>query len=153
MAELGFSDLLSLVQTVAIIAALVVTLYFSRRQVRALAVDLESRVLNEIDEKFHRIGEVFIERPELVSTIYRLPTTPDVEVPFTYSLLFFCAHIFHMRERHLLADNEWDGWFQWMRNAFAFGTIGRSWTEGRMGPWFDPAFQAFVEKELLRPTK
>lgn len=44
----------------AIIAALLVTLYFARRQIQALGVDLETRVLNDLDEKFHRIGEIFI---------------------------------------------------------------------------------------------
>jgi hypothetical protein len=41
MASLGFSDLLSLAQTVAIMATLAITLYFSRRQMKSMAVDSE----------------------------------------------------------------------------------------------------------------
>ena len=149
MADFGFSDLLSLVQTSAIIVALVSTLYFSRRQVQAFARDLETRVLNDIDEKFHAIGEILIEQPELVQTIYRSPETLGKEVPFAYYVLFFCAHLHHMRERGVLQDNEWTGWLQWMRNAFRYGSLGRAWTEGEMGQWFDPSFRQFVDVELL----
>ena len=149
MSAVGLSDLLSLVQTVAIIAALLVTLYFSRRQVQALAVDLETRVLNDIDEKFHRIGDVFLERPELIRLIYRTPGVVGPEVPLAYYVLFFCAHIFHMRQRKVLADNEWAGWRQWMANAFQYGTLAKDWKEGQMESWFDPAFREFVDREFL----
>lgn len=149
MWDLSLPDLLSLVQTFAIIVALLMTVYFSRRQIQAFSIDLESRVLNDIDEKFHRIGEIFIERPELIRSIYQAPTTPGAEVPFMYYLLSFCSHIFHMRQRGLLKDNEWAGWYQWMRNAFQLGTVGASWTRDHMGAWFDPDFREFVEKELL----
>ncbi|MCI4360224.1 MAG: hypothetical protein L3J91_00810 [Thermoplasmata archaeon] len=149
MPDLGVSDLLSLVQTCAIIVALLITLYFSRRQMIAFSVDLETRVLNDLDEKFHRIGEILIERPELIQTIYSLPSTPVKDVPFSYYVLFFCAHIHHMRERGILQDNEWAGWFQWMKNAFQYGSLGRSWKDSGMGQWFDPSFRAFVEQQLL----
>ncbi|MCI4339902.1 MAG: hypothetical protein L3K06_00950 [Thermoplasmata archaeon] len=154
MVDIGFSDLLSLAQTCAIIAALLVTLYFSRRQVQAFAMDLETRVLNDLDEKFHRIGDILIERPELLPTIYKTETALGKEVPFSYYVMFFCAHIHHMRERGILRDNEWTGWFQWMRNAFRYGDLGRAWKETEMGQWFDPSFRTFVERELLAtPTE
>lgn len=152
MSGFDLSALLSLVQTIAIIAALLVTLYFSRRQMQALSVDLETRVLNDLDEKFHRIGEIFIERPELVQSIYRTPQGVGPEVPFSYYILFFCAHIFHMRERGILKDNEWAGWLQWMKNAFRLGSLGATWKSTEMAGWVDPAFRQFVERELLPPS-
>jgi hypothetical protein len=149
MSSLDFSDLLSLAQTVAIIGALLITLYFSRRQIATMEVDLETRVLNDLDEKFHRMGEMFIERPQLVSTIYTSRATLGPEVPFAYYVMAFCAHIFHMRERHILQDNEWAGWLAWMQNAFRHGNVGRYWKDGDMGTWFDPAFRDFVDQQLL----
>jgi hypothetical protein len=149
MADLGFADLLSVVQTIAIISALLVTLYFSRRQMQAFTTDLETRVLNDLDEKFHRIGEILIDKPHLVHSIYRTPETPSAAVPFHYYVLFFCAHIFHMRERKILQDNEWTGWLQWMRNAFRFGELGQYWKDAEVETWFDPAFRTFVATELL----
>ena len=149
MADFGLSDIVSVAQTCAIIAALVVTLYFSRRQLQAFSTDLETRVLNDLDEKFHHIGDILVDQPDLVATIYKSPTGVGKEVPFAYYVMFFCAHIHHMRDRGILQDNEWTGWLQWMRNAFRYGDIGRAWKEAEMGQWFDPAFRAFVDRELL----
>jgi hypothetical protein len=149
MSAFSFEDLLSLVQTVAIITALLITLYFSRRQLQALKVDVESRVLADINEQFHNIGQLFIERPELISTIHQSPYKPGAEIGFAYYVLYFFDHIFHMRQRGILADNEWTGWLQWMRNAFQQGTIASTWKQINMESWFDPAFQEFVRTELL----
>jgi hypothetical protein len=148
MSDLGLSDLLSLTQTLAIIGALLLTLYFSRRQLEALKVDLETRVLNDLDEKFHRLGEIFIEKPELIRIIYNLPDAPSAELPTAYYVLFFCSHIFHMRQRGILSDNEWVGWKQWIRNAFRFGSLGKYWHEAEMAAWVDPAFKEFVDREI-----
>ncbi len=68
MVDIGFPELLTLVQTVAIIAAIVIAVYFSRRQIEALENDLEARVMNDLDEKLHRIGEIFMEKPEFAMT-------------------------------------------------------------------------------------
>jgi hypothetical protein len=152
MTDPGFSDLLSLVQTCAILVALVTTLHFSRRQVHAYTVDLDTRVLNDLDEKMHQIGQVFLERPEPIRTIYASPESIGRDVPFAYYVLFFGAHIHHLRERGILGDNEWTGWLRWMRNAFQYGTLGKDWTDGHMGEWFDPSFRGFVEGRLLLRT-
>ena len=149
MPDLGITDILGLVQTIAIIAALLITLYFSRRQIQALRVDLETRVLNDVDEKFHHIAEMFIERPELNRIIYQGPSGATPEIPAAAYILYFCAHIFHMRQRGILADNEWAGWLQWMHTSFRFGTIATLWKAHEVEEWFDPAFRTFVESDLL----
>jgi hypothetical protein len=149
MVDLVISDLLSLALTIAIIATLLITLYFSRRQIQAFATDLESRVLNDIDEKFGHMGDILYERPEMINRIYKLPNTPGPAAAFAYYVMSFAAHIFHMRQRGKLKDNESEGWHQWMKNAFQFGTIGQDWTDGRMEMWSDPEFRAFVRRDLL----
>src|SRR3989442_14165009 len=65
MVDIGFPELLTLVQTVAIIVAILIAVYFSRRQIQALAIDTEARVMNDLDEKLHRMGEIFMENPEV----------------------------------------------------------------------------------------
>jgi hypothetical protein len=152
VSDFGFTDLLSIVQTIAIIAALLISLYFSRKQIQALSMDIESRVLNDIDEKFHRMGEIFIEKPDLIRVIWSTPDTLGAEVPLAYYIVFFCAHIFHVRQRGILKDNEWAGWLQWMRTAFRAGDLGRLWKDGRIGDWIDPDFRRFVEMEVLTQT-
>ena len=149
MADIDVAVVLSLAQTIAIIAALLLTLYFSRKQLEGFRIDLETRVLSDVDEKFHRIGEIFIEKPELVHTIYKTPEALGPDLPFTYYALFFCAHIFHMRQRGIMGTNEWTGWLQWMKNAFRYGTLANTWREAEMESWFDPDFQRFVREQLL----
>ncbi|HZY71020.1 MAG TPA: hypothetical protein VFF67_08615 [Thermoplasmata archaeon] len=149
MSGIDLSALLVLVQTIAIVAALFLAVYISRKQLEALTKDLEARVLNDLNMQLHGIGEIAIQKPELISVIAQGPNGPSADVPFTYYILFFFAHIFHMRQRGILADNEWAGWQQWMRNAFQSGTIGTRWKEGWMATWFDPAFRSFVEQELI----
>ena len=56
-----------------------------------------------------------------------------------------------MHQRKVLSDNEWAGWLRWMKNAFDEGAIRDYWDKG-MEPekWFDPAFQDFIEKEIIK---
>ena len=45
------------------------------------------------------------------------------EVAYAYDILFTFAHVFHMRKRKVLSDNEWTGWLRWMKGAFEQGEI------------------------------
>lgn len=158
MVDIGFPELLTLVQTVAIIIAIVIAVYFSRRQIQALSADLEARVLNDLDEKLHRMGEIFMEKPDFVRVLNDVPSSVGAEVAFApeaafaYYVMFFCAHCFHMRQRGILGDNDWAGWLQWTKNAFQYGRLGMYWKEAQMHAWVDPAFREFVEREILVPA-
>lgn len=155
MVGVDFSEVLTLVQTVAIIVAIVIAVYFSRQQIQALANDLEARVQNDLDEKLHRIGEIFMEKPEYVRVLNEIPPSIgtdgefSTEAAFAYYVMFFCAHCFHMRQRGILSDNDWAGWLQWTKNAFQRGRLGKYWKEAEMEAWVNPAFRAFVEREIL----
>jgi hypothetical protein len=159
MTGVDFAELLTLVQTVAIIVAIIIAVYFSRRQIQALSADLEARVLNDLDEKLHRIGEIFMEKPEFVRVINDVPPGGGndgvfaPEAAFAYYVMFFCRHCFHMRQRGILSDNDWAGWLQWTKNAFQRGTLGKYWKDAQMSAWVDPQFREFVEKEILAPSK
>jgi len=49
MVELGFGDVLSLAQTIGIIGTMVLTLYFSKRQIQSMSIDQQTKVLNDLD--------------------------------------------------------------------------------------------------------
>ena len=49
MVLIGFSDTLSLTQSIGIVGTLILTLYFSKKQIQALSSDTETRVLNDLD--------------------------------------------------------------------------------------------------------
>jgi len=67
--DVGISDMLSIAQTVGIIGTLLIALFLSRKEVRNLSIDIETKVLSDLDEKVHRLEEHLLERPELARVI------------------------------------------------------------------------------------
>jgi hypothetical protein len=153
MVDLGFADWLTVAQTVGIVASLVLTLYFAMRQVQSMNLDVESRVLNDLDEKRYRISEALLEKPGLISVVAGPTSGSRPEHVVAYMVALVSAHAYHMRERKIISDNEWVGWQQWIRNDFAQGTVGRDWVELNLGQWFDPSFREFIDKGVLASTK
>ena len=56
-------------EALGIIATLFVVLYFSRKQMQSLSVDIETKVLSDLDEKMHGLTQMAVERPELIRII------------------------------------------------------------------------------------
>ena len=75
---------------------------------QALSVDIETKVLNDLDDKVHAMGEMMVQRPELVKMLNKDQTNQSPELVFAYYVLYVCAHAFHMRQRKVLSDNEWE---------------------------------------------
>jgi hypothetical protein len=50
---------------------MVLTLYFSKRQIQTLSSDQETRVLNDLDEKFHNMAMLAMDDPSIVTVIDR----------------------------------------------------------------------------------
>ena len=72
---------------------------------------------------------------------------PSRELAFSFYILWICSHAYAMRQRKVLNDIERTGWLQRMRNCFRKGTIGETWKQPDR--WFDPAFQNFVNTQLV----
>jgi hypothetical protein len=66
MAELGIAEYFGMAEALGIIATLFVVLYFSRKQMQSLSVDIETKVLSDLDEKMHGLTQMAVERPELI---------------------------------------------------------------------------------------
>ena len=147
------SELISLVEAFGVIATLFVIFFFSRKEMRNLSVDIETKVLNDLDEKIHGMAEMLVHRPELVKLLNKNQSFGNQrpELVFAYYILYVCSHAFHMRQRKVLSDNEWAGWLRWTKTAFDEGAIREYW-ENRIEPekWFDPAFQKFIDKEMIK---
>jgi hypothetical protein len=148
VSELGFPDMLSLAQTIGIVGTMVLTLYFSKRQIQSLSIDQQTRVLNDLNEKYHNMAELAMEDPSIQKVIDK-EGKPSRELAFSFYILWICSHAYAMRQRKVLNDIEWTGWLQWMRNCFRKGTIGETWKQVESDKWFDPAFQNFVNRELV----
>ena len=149
MSELGLVEYFSMAEALGIIATMLIVLYFSRKQTQALSVDIETKVLNDLDEKMQGLAQMAIERPELIKVLSNVQSDWSAEIAFTYHILNTFAHVFHMRQRKVLSDNEWTGWLRWMKSAFEQGKIKEYWESNlEIEKWFDPAFEEFINKEL-----
>jgi hypothetical protein len=149
MTEIGIAEYFGMAEALGIIATLFVILYFSRRQMQALSVDIETKILNDLDERIHGLTQMAVERPELIRVVNNVERDLSSDVAYSYHILYTFAHVYHMRQRGVVSDNEWTGWLRWMKSAFRHGNIREIWKNNvEVEKWFDPAFQEFINKEL-----
>jgi hypothetical protein len=152
MVEVGIAEYFGIGEALGIIGTMFIVLYFSRKQMQSLSVDIETKVLNDLDERIHGLTQAMVDRPELIKLVSNVKSDWSPDVAFTYHILYTFAHVFHMRQRKVVSDNEWTGWLRWMKTAFERGTIAEIWKNIEVEKWFDPAFQEFINKELLTPV-
>jgi hypothetical protein len=146
---IGFSEMLSLAQTIGIVGTMVLTLYFSKKQIQSLSIDTQTRGLNDLGEKYLKIVERAMEDPSIQGVIDN-EIKLSREEAYSFYILWICSHAYAMRKRNVLDDNEWVGWLQWMRHIFRRGTIKETWKQIEPDRWFNPAFQDFVNKEIVQ---
>jgi hypothetical protein len=156
MVEVGIAEYFGMAEALGIIGTMFVVLYFSRKQMQSLSVDVQTKVLNDLDEKVRKMAEIIVEKPSMQKVIYKLENPSD-ELAFAYYILFICSHAYAMRQRKVLNDDDWTGWLQWMRNCFKYGTIGEQWKQIQSARWVNPDFENFLNKEIIlkpgsRPT-
>jgi hypothetical protein len=156
MVEVGIAEYFGVGEALGIIGTMFVVLYFSRKHMQRLTEDVQTKVLNDLDEKVRKMAEIIIEKPSMQKVIYKLEN-PSEELAFAYYILFICSHVYAMRQRKVLNDNEWTRWLKWMRNCFKYGTIGEQWEQIESERWFNPDFENFLNEEIIpkpgsRPT-
>src|SRR6266540_6037872 len=71
MAELGIAEYFGIGEALGIIGTLFVVLYFSRKQMQSLSVDIETKILNDLVDKMHGMVDMAIDRPELAEILDR----------------------------------------------------------------------------------
>ena len=146
--DVGISDMLSIAQTVGIVGTLLIALFLSKREVRDLSIDIETKVLSDLDEKMHRLEEHLLERPELARVINNVRSLSP-EAVYAFDVLNVFSNAYDMRERKVLNDNEWFGWVEWMRNCFRLGTIKEHWNRMQENHWYDHTFEDFINKQVI----
>jgi len=146
--DIGITDLLSISQTIGIVGTLLIALFLSTREVRNLSIDIETKVLSDLDEKVHRLEEHLLERPELAKVINNVRSLSPERV-YAFDVLNVFSHAYDMHERKVLNNNEWFGWVQWMRTCFRIGTIKEHWKQIQESQWYDPSFDDFINKQVI----
>jgi uncharacterized protein YukJ len=153
MAELGLVDYFVMGEAIGIVATFVAAFYYSRKQMQKLSVDIETKVLSDLDDKITDLTRLTIEKPQLSSIVSNVESEQTEEMAFTYHLLNTFAHAYHMYQRGVVSDNEWTGWLRRMRSCFEQGKIREYWeSDLELEKWFDPAFEEFVDKEIVQKT-
>lgn len=151
VSELGIADMLHLAQTIGIVGTMMLTLYFSKRQIQSLSSDTETRVLNEMDKKIGSVLQLILERPSLSKVMDNLEPSASWsgDYLFSYYILSVCSQAFKMRQRNALKESEWRSYIQLMKNSFQKGTIKEIWKRIEEDRWFDPEFQNFINVEIV----
>ena len=91
MVEVGITEYFSIGEALGIIGTMFVVLYFSRKHMQRLTEDVQTKVLNDLDEKVRKMAEIIIEKPSMQKVIYELEK-PAEELAFAYYILFICSH-------------------------------------------------------------
>jgi len=63
MGELALVDYFVMGEAIGIVATLVVSFYYSRKQMQKLSIDIETKILNDMDERLHELTRIGVERP------------------------------------------------------------------------------------------
>src|ERR687884_1716692 len=141
-------------EAVGIVATLFVSFFYSRKQMQKLSVDIETKVLSDLDEKIHDLTKIAVEKPQLIKIVSNADSDLTEEIAFTYHLLHTFAHVYHMHQRKVVSDNEWIGWLRRMRTCFEQGKIREYWEGGlELEKWFDPAFEDLITKQFIRQVQ
>jgi hypothetical protein len=128
MVEIGIAEYFSMGGALGIIGSLFVVLYFSRKQMQTLSADIETKILNDMDERMREITQIGVERPELIKVLSNIPANySSPEVSYAYYILYTFAHVFHLWQRGVVNDSEWTGWLRYMKSAIEQGTIAEIW--------------------------
>ena len=153
MVELGLVDYFVMGEAVGIVATLLVSFYYSRKQKQKLSTDIETKVLSDLDDKSNELTRLAIEKPQLMKIFSNVESELTEEYAFTYHVLYTFAHAYHMYQRKVVSDNEWTGWLLRMKTCFEQGKIREYWeSDLELEKWFDPAFEDFINNEIVRKT-
>ena len=67
---------------------------------KTLSADIETKIINDMDENMCHITQIGVERPELIKVLSKIPANySSPEVPFVYYILYTFAPVFHMWQR------------------------------------------------------
>jgi hypothetical protein len=73
---------------------------------QTFSVDIETNVLNDLDDRKLALTQTMVERPELIKVVSNVKADCSPEVVFSYHILYTFAHASPMRRRKVSSDNE-----------------------------------------------
>jgi hypothetical protein len=67
MVEVGIAEYFGMAEALRIIGTMFVVLSFSRKQTQTLSMDIETKILNDLDERIHGITQMELPRWESIN--------------------------------------------------------------------------------------
>ena len=86
MVEIGLTEYFGMGEAIGIIATMLVVLYFSRKQMEALSVDIETKILSDLDLRIREITRLMIDRPELIKAVSKVESNWSSDVAYSYHI-------------------------------------------------------------------
>ncbi len=88
-------------ESIGIVATLIMSFYYLRQQIQELSIYMETKVLNDFDDKILRLAELAIERPELKEVLDKESANSSSQEPTAmYVLYFLHMHFICTRESY-----------------------------------------------------
>lgn len=102
-----------------------------------ISLDIETKLLHDMDERMTGLSHIAIERPELIKVLNNVERDLSSDVSYSYNILYIFAYAYHISQRRVVSDSEWTGWMRCMKSAFKHDTISQIWRENIEGEkWF-----------------
>ena len=57
---IGFSDMLTIAQTIGLAGTMALTLIFSKKHIQNLSIHERNRAINDLDEKVHNMADIIM---------------------------------------------------------------------------------------------
>ena len=99
MTEVGIAEYFSMAEALGIIATLFVILYFSRKQMQKLSIDIETKIINDLDERIHDLTGIMIWRPELIKVVDNVQRDLSSDVAYAFHIVYLCTCLSHASTR------------------------------------------------------
>ena len=102
MVELGLVDYFVMGEAIGIVATLLVSFYYSRKQMQKLSTDIETKVLSDLDDKSTELTRLAIEKPQLMKIFSNVESDLTEEYAFYVSCFeYICPCISDSSTKHM----------------------------------------------------
>jgi hypothetical protein len=64
-----------------------------------LSIDIETKILSDMDERIHEITQMMVEKPDLIRVVDNVDRNVSSNTAYAYRILYTYAHAFHLRQR------------------------------------------------------
>jgi hypothetical protein len=118
MVEIGIAEYFSMAGALGIISSMFVVRYFSRKQMKILSADIETKILNDIDERMREITQIGVERPELIKVISNISANYSSPEVLLLIIFYTHMHVYSICGKRSIKRYRMDRWLRYMKSAF-----------------------------------